>query len=85
VLGEELVVWHIGVEGPHHVIAIAPRIGDLVVELVPLRLGVADEIEPVPPPTLAVMRARQQLIHHLLERLGRIVLQELRDLPRRRR
>ena len=43
----ELVKGQIGIEGPHDVIAIAPGIGDVEIELVPMRLGVTDQVEPV--------------------------------------
>ena len=56
VLGEEPVVGQVGVEGADDVVAVAPGVGDLVVELVAVRLGVADQIEPVPAPALAVVR-----------------------------
>ena len=54
---EELVVRQVGVERPDDVVAVAPGVGDLEVELVAVRLGVADEVEPVPAPALAVVRA----------------------------
>ena len=57
---DELVVRDVEVQRPDHVVAIAERVGDLVVELVAGRLGITHQVEPVPGPTLAVMRAGQE-------------------------
>ena len=53
-LDHEPVVGQVGVECTDHVVAIAEGVGDVVVELVPGGLGVADQVEPVPGPALAV-------------------------------
>ena len=52
----------VGVERVDHVVAVAPRLGDRVVELMRERLGVAREVEPVTPPPLAVRGARKRAV-----------------------
>ena len=61
-LGDELVVGNVLVQGPDDVIAILPRVRDRRVELVAPGLGVADEVQPVPPPALAEPGRREQPI-----------------------
>src|SRR5262245_32867635 len=57
----------------------------VVIELVAAAVGVSRQVEPVPSPSLAIMRAGEQAINHLrVSRLGR-VLQKLRRLFGRRR
>ena len=55
VLSYELVVRNIFVECANHIVAIAPRIELVVIVLVSVRLGIADKVEPVPGPALAVV------------------------------
>ena len=43
-------------------------------------VGVTDEVEPVAGPLLAVVRRREQPIHHLLPGLRRVVGEEVADL-----
>ena len=56
VFDHELVEGQVGVEGADDVVAVAPGVGDVEVELVAVRLGVADQVEPVAAPALAVVR-----------------------------
>src|SRR5262249_29221354 len=53
--------------------------------LVPVAVGVAGSIEPVPTPSLAVMRRREQSIDHLLVSVRAPVREERINLGRRRR
>ncbi len=64
-LQHELAVRDISIDGANDVIAILIGIGGRVIVLVATRLGIADQVEPVPAPALAEMRRRQQPIHHL--------------------
>ena len=50
----EPVVGLVRVEGADHVVAVAPSLRLRAIALVAVRLGVADEVEPVPPPFFAV-------------------------------
>ena len=56
VLAHELVVRHILVERPNQVVAVAPRVVNVVVPLVAVRFGEADNVHPVPGPALAEVR-----------------------------
>ena len=80
VLDDELVVRQVDVEGADHVVAIAECVGDVVVELVSGGLGVADQVEPVPGPALAVVRAGEQPIDQSLVGVGCAIGQEGRDV-----
>src|SRR5262249_17732299 len=62
VLDQESVVGEVRIERADDVIAIAVGVRDVVVELVAGGLGVADEIEPVAGPSLAVSRAGQEAL-----------------------
>ena len=48
-------------------------------------VGVSHQVEPMPSPTLSVLRRRQQVIHHFGEGIGGLVLQKIFDLGGRRR
>ena len=85
VLDDEAVIGHVGVERPDDVIAIGVGADDVVVELVPGRLGVPHQVEPVPPPALAVVGRREQAIDDLLEGVRGAVGEEGVDLRDRRR
>ncbi len=80
VLDDKLVVGDVEVEGADHVVAIAECVGDLVIEFMPGRLGVTHEVEPVPAPALAVMRAGQKAIDQLLVGVWGIVVQKNLDV-----
>ena len=77
---QEQVVRQVRVEGFDDVVAIAPRVQLVVVELVPVRLRPANQIQPVPAPTLAVARGLQKSGDHTVERSGSIVGHEPLDL-----
>ena len=81
----EPVVGQVGVERTDDVVAIAKRIGDVVVELVPVGLGVADQIEPVAGPPFAVARTCQEPVNEPLVGAGRGVGQERGNIGGRRR
>ena len=87
-LDDEPVVRHVAVQRRDNPIAIAPGVGDVgrfaddaVVETV----GIAHQIEPMPPPTLAVSGRGEQPVDHAGESSGRIVAQKRGEFFRRRR
>ena len=83
-LGDETVVGFVGVEGFHHVVAVAPGLRAVFVGAVAVGLGVADEVEPVARPLLAVARAGEEFVHELLVSVGGLVGEELVQLEGRR-
>src|SRR5262249_1496999 len=80
----ELVVWHVLVKRSDHVIAVAPGVDLIVVEFVPVGFGIADQVQPVPGPALAIMRRGEQPIDHFGEGDGRLIGQEVCDFARSR-
>ena len=66
-LGHELVKREVDVERANHIIAVAERVHDIVVELMSGCFGVTDQVEPVPGPPLAVAAgwpgAGRQVVH----------------------
>ena len=85
-LDDELVERLVRVERADDVVAILPSPLALGVRIrVAIGVRVARDVEPVPPPTLAVMWRREQAVEQLLVGVGRSVLLEGLDLRRRRR
>ncbi len=78
-LGQEAVVGFVGVEGPDDIVAVTPGMGTKGILPVTVRLGIADEVEPVPPPALAVTRRGQQAVDQSLVSFRRVVGQERVD------
>ena len=56
---DEPVVRLVGVERADDVVAVRPGVGPRLVLVVAVRLAVVDDVEPVPRPALAVVRARR--------------------------
>ena len=84
-LADEMVVGLVVVESTNDVIAITPGIRLVAVALVAVRLGEADEVEPMPPPLFAVMGRGKQAIHERFPSLRRSIGDECLDLLRCRR
>ena len=84
-LADELVVGHVAVEGVDHPVAVAVHLRDRVVGVVAGGVGVADHVEPVPAPALAVGGRGEQPVDDLREGVRRLVRQERVDLLGRRR
>ena len=84
-LANELVVREVGVERPDDPVPVLERIGNLVVELVPARLRIADHVEPVPGESLPVVGRGEQRVDVAVEsqRIG--VVDHAFDVPRVRR
>ena len=66
-------VRHVGVERAHHEIAVLPSGFLVAIALETVGVGVADEVEPVTSPLLAVVRAREQPIDEPLVGVRRLV------------
>ena len=87
-LPDELVIRQIAVEGVYDPVAIPIRLGHVRFAADAARIervGVANDIEPVSAPTLAVMRQGQQAVHDFGESIRRIVREKRFDFPGRRR
>ena len=83
---DELVVGHVGIQGIDDPLAIAVAIGvEAGFEGMRLVFAVARDVEPVPPPALAVMGRSEEPVDHPLESLRRFVGDERVDLLGRRR
>ena len=57
-LGQEAVVGFVGVEGADDIVAVTPGVGAEGILAIAVRLGVANQVEPVARPALAVSAAR---------------------------
>jgi hypothetical protein len=75
-VNDELVVGQVPIERVDHPVAVAPSFADvagadgIALDAAEVEgVGVADDVEPVPPPPLAVMGAGQQVIDDLGERI----------------
>ena len=79
------VVGLVAVEGADDVVAIAPGVGAVRVVLEAVGVGVADDVEPVAAPALAVVRRGEQAVDEFLVGVGRLVGEEGVDLFGRRR
>ena len=78
---DELVVRHVRVERLDHEVAVLPGVGPKLVALEALALAVANDVEPVPGPALAVVRRVEQPIDQPLVGAGSRVV---RQTPRPR-
>ena len=77
--GEEASRTEVAIERSNHPIAIRPRVVAAHVSLEAVRVGVVGDVEPVPRPTLAVVRRREALVHQFLVRVGIVVSHERLD------
>lgn len=84
-LADEDVKRLVRIEAPHDVIAIPPGIlSHRVGVVISLGVGIPGHVEPVPPPSLAVVRTCQQPVHKPLVRIWTFVgLKRLNFLARR--
>ena len=80
----ELVERQVAVERVNDPVAVFPNLPRRVYA-VAVRVGVTGGVEPPAAPTLAVMRLRQQSVHHPLVSVGARVAQKLFHFLRRRR
>ena len=64
----QLIKGDIVIEGPDQVIPVTPRVGDIIIPFVAMRLGEPHHIHPMPGKMLAELRGRQQSLHH--DRIG---------------
>ena len=61
-LDDEPVVGHVGVERVDHVIPVAPGFRKVQILIQPGRVGIASDVQPMPPPSLTVSGRGQQAI-----------------------
>ena len=59
---EQLIEWFVCVEAMNHVISISPGIGMRGVFIQAVGVRKTDNVKPMPRPTFAVMRRREQLV-----------------------
>ena len=67
-LGNHLVVGHIGVQRADHIIAVLPGVGGVEIELMTAGLGITHQIQPMTTPVLAKAGRRQQAVDLPLQR-----------------
>src|SRR5262245_16001010 len=79
VLNQKLVVGQVGIERSDDVVAVLERVGNVVVELMPARFGIPDQIEPMPRPALTEVRRVEELVYGSL--IGRRLSVALSLLP----
>ena len=84
-VAEKLVVGEIAVEGVDAVVAVAPGDRDGIVGRFAGGVGVADDVEPMPGPLLAVGRRSEEPLDDRIEGARRRIGDEGLDLRRRRR
>ena len=84
-LDHESVVGQIMIEGADDIIAVGvgPVVVGVLKQNVPLGIGVAGDVEPVSPPSLAIAWRGQQAIDQAIERIRRGVGLEFVDFFRR--
>ena len=80
VLADELVIRHVGVQGPNEVVAVVPRVRYGRIAFAAVRVGIANQVHPVPCPVLSESLRVQQPPCQLLVGVGIIVLYELSRL-----
>ena len=73
---DEAVVRLVRVEGVDHVVAVAPGVRTILVEFEAVGVGVANDVEPLGGPALAVVRRGEQAVDDLFVGVGRLVFQE---------
>ena len=79
-LFQQQVVRLVVVECPHDVIAIAPCLWTVDVELETAGIGIANQVQPVARPPLPVLRRVEQLVHQSFPGSGRLVDNERFEL-----
>ena len=86
-LDQKLIVGQILVQGLHNPIAVpvGERVVAILGEYVPFGVGIPGDVEPISPPTLAVVQRFQQPIDQVRIGLGRRIGQKRVGLFRRRR
>ena len=79
-LGEKSVVGKVSIEGAHHPVAIAPRVGQGLVTKAAISLAVAGHVQPVARPAFAVVFGGQERVYDFREGVRTSIVQERRDL-----
>ncbi len=83
-LDDKPIIGLIAVKRPDHIIAIGPGVGPIGILLEPIRLGIPNQIKPMPAPSFAIVRAGQQPVDQSLIGVGPRILDERPNLARRR-
>ena len=78
-LADELVVGLVLVEGAHHVVAIHPRLGAVVIGTVAVALGVAHHVEPVLTPAFAIAGTLEETVDEVAGGFVRILREGLAE------
>ena len=78
-LGQESIIRFVGIQALDDVVAISPRSGSIRILAITVRLGVADQVEPVACPSLAVAGGCEQAIDQSLIGIRFVVGQECVD------
>ena len=67
VLKNEAVIGLVLVKGIYHIVPVPPDFGLIAIALIPVGLGIAHQVEPVPAPFLPVVRRGKQAVGQLAE------------------
>src|SRR5947209_3683947 len=73
---DQTVVRLVVVEGPDQIVAVVPGLGPQLIDPVAVGVGVADQVEPVLGPSLAVSGRGEQAVDQRLVGVGRGVGEE---------
>src|SRR5436189_234196 len=68
---DELVIRHVGIEGLDHEVAIFPSAGTELIALEALTFAIANDVQPVTCPALAVVRRIEESIDQAFVGIGR--------------
>ena len=76
---DKLVVWNVSSERANEIVAVLKCIGCVIVEFMPSRFCVADNVQPVSSPSLTKVRGFKQLVDNVFSRLRVFVLDKCFD------
>src|SRR5258707_46512 len=82
-LTNEGVVWFVLIECFYDIVTITIGIGKRHIFIQPVRIGVSNDVKPMPPPALAVLRAGEQAVDQLFPRIRGFVVEKCLDFFRR--
>ena len=84
-LNHELVIGLVVVEGLDHIVAVPPGVWLVAVSFKTVGVGIANQIEPVPGPLLAIVRRGKQPVDYPFPSSGRGVCEKFCQVLLRRR
>ena len=76
---DELIVWNVSIDRSNDIVAVLKCIGRVIVEFMPSRFCVADNVKPVPSPSLTEVRRFKELIDNVFDCLRVLVLDKCFD------